>query len=282
MVQATRPQVTSLRTIIERRRQDLAEAAPDLEVVFHWGEPHEFPQARDFAYCFYTPGVAHVVLAPKTRHQHAARQDGLICHELGHGFLLHNKTQHNERMCDATAERLFGCHIYYDAEDVQTTAPEDPGARRPRPAHLPTGNGEPQPRRNITTAPRIREMERKKHEEQPLSNPIGRKFGGGVVVVRMPHGERRHIKHPGENSGTLCCPRTDTEKRSYRVVPVVDQNVAVDCYRCLRLAAYNQEARNSPIAVPPPSDRDLYTSLSRKKRLVSDTGEVLTNRRKKT
>lgn len=268
--------VSSLVTIIDDRLLDLENAAPDLRVVLHWGHPSEFPKNRDFAYCFYWEGRAHIIMAPKMEHQPAARQDGLLRHELAHALLLHRGQAHTEAECDATAERVFGAPLYYDRDDVQTTDPNAPGARRPRPSHLPRGDGTDAPRPTPASLLEITQMTNK----APLSNPIGKVFGPEVIVVRMPNGDRRHIKHP-ESEGTLCCPRAETAKRSYRVIPVMDQSVTVDCYRCLRLAAYNQRLRNSPVSVPPPSDRDLYASLSQKKSLVTSEGKALTNRRSK-
>ncbi len=132
-----------------RARFEQAKAiCPALQAALHMGEPSEFPKNRDYAYSLYTNGRAHIVFAPKVLHAHRSRQDALIRHELAHAVLQNAELDHNERECDATAERIFGDFIYYDAEDIQTLDAQAPGARRPRPDYLPRGDGTDAPRRN--------------------------------------------------------------------------------------------------------------------------------------
>lgn len=205
------------------RAQQAAARVPALFVSLRVGDPAQFPKPRDYAFCVPLGGRQEIVVSPKIFSASRDRQEGLIQHELGHAMLMALGRPHTERQCDAFAEETFGSRIYYDVDDVQTTA----GGARPRPPHLHTGE------ENMS--------------QKPLSNPIGKKFGRQVSVVRMMHGERRHIQNP--NTGlTLCNPRS-TEKRTYTVMPVIDPEATVDCYRCIKLAAINQERRGHPLKV---------------------------------
>lgn len=213
----------ALESVFYRRALQACARVPQLFVTLRLGEETEFPKPRDFAYCVDLGGRQEIVVAPKILNAVPARQDALIQHELGHAMLMALGVPHTERQCDEFAEQTFGSQIFYDAEDVQSTA----GGTRPRPSHLPTGE------ENMS--------------QQFRNNPIGKRFDAKVSVVRMQHGNRRHLQNP--NTGlTLCNPRS-TEKRTYTVIPVADPEATVDCYRCIKLAAMNQERRGHPLRV---------------------------------
>jgi len=100
------------------------------------GDAEEFPAARNMAYTTRDKrGDILVVVAPKlVVCGDVCRIEGVLRHEFGHAALWHlDRPKHSERDADAVAEDLFGSPIFYDDEDVQTTA----GGTRPRPSHLP-------------------------------------------------------------------------------------------------------------------------------------------------
>ena len=98
--------------------------------------------ARAFAFCedHGEGGAFRIAIAGKLNDPDLAddsRVDGILRHELAHAVLLHGgDTEHTERDADEVAESLFGSPIFYDEDDVQTTDPSAPGARRPRPEYL--------------------------------------------------------------------------------------------------------------------------------------------------
>lgn len=98
--------------------------------------------ARAFAFCedHGEGGAFRIAIAGKMNDPDLAddsRVEGILRHELAHAVLLHGgDTEHTERDADEVAEALFGSPIFYDEDDVQTTDPSAPGARRPRPEYL--------------------------------------------------------------------------------------------------------------------------------------------------
>jgi hypothetical protein len=242
--------------IFARLRRIAQREVPDLRVDLFLGTASDYPRARDFAACGLSQGRIFILVAPKMLNQPAARQEGLLRHELAHAVLVHRGIEHTEAECDAEAERLFGDPLYYDAEDVQTIDPKAPRARRPRPSYLPRGD-EHDPVRSFHSPKPENRMAKANPQQAPLQNPIGKKFNADVQIVRMPHGTRRHIKHPHPGTATLCCPHLETKAREYSIIPVTDQDVTVDCYRCLKLAAYNQQLRGNPLNVGTASELGL-------------------------
>lgn len=216
-------QTQELERAFHRLAAQARTVVPRLFVTLSLGPDTLFPEARDYAFCVPLPGRCDIVVSRKILTAHPLQRDALLCHELSHAMLCTLGREHTERECDAFAEEVFGSPVYYDEHDVQTFDPKN--GRRPRPAHLPDGE----------------------KMKQPLQNPLGKKFSPQVRVVRMKHGDRRHIQNP-ETGLTLCNPRS-TEKRNYTVFPVPDPDATVDCYRCLKLAAMNQERRGSPVKV---------------------------------
>jgi hypothetical protein len=103
--------------------------------------------ARAFAFCedHGEGGAFRIAIAGKLNDPDLAddsRVDGILRHELAHAVLLHGgDTEHTERDADEVAEALFGSPIFYDEDDVQTTDPSAPGARRPRPEYLDDEDG---------------------------------------------------------------------------------------------------------------------------------------------
>ena len=98
------------------------------------GDPAEFPQVRNYAYTTGLPGgLIRVVFSPKIFDAPLHRALALIRHELAHALLLYQGVDHSERQCDAVAEALWNCRIYYDSQDVQSIR----SGTRPRPAYLP-------------------------------------------------------------------------------------------------------------------------------------------------
>lgn len=95
--------------------------------------------ARAFAFCedHGEGGAFRIAIAGKLNDADDSRVEGILRHELAHAVLLHGgDTEHTERDADEVAEALFGSPIFYDEDDVQTTDPSAPGARRPRPEYL--------------------------------------------------------------------------------------------------------------------------------------------------
>ena len=103
--------------------------------------------SRAFAFCedHGEGGAFRIAIAGKLNDPDLAddsRVDGILRHELAHAVLLHGgDTEHTERDADEVAEALFGSPIFYDEDDVQTTDPSAPGARRPRPEYLDDEDG---------------------------------------------------------------------------------------------------------------------------------------------
>ena len=101
---------------------------------------------RAYAFCedledgAFRIAVAHKMNEPSITDD--SRIEGLLRHELAHAVLLHTgDLEHTERDADDVAEALFSSPLYYDEEDVQTTDPSAPGARRPRPFYLDDEHG---------------------------------------------------------------------------------------------------------------------------------------------
>lgn len=89
-----------------------------------------YPNRRDFAK---TTGST-IYVSPKLIGSDIDRIRGLLYHELGHVLLMQSGDfDHSEDYADYVAELCFQTPIYYDTEDVQTTA----YGVRPRPPHLP-------------------------------------------------------------------------------------------------------------------------------------------------
>lgn len=127
--------------LVRKRVTQAGAAFPDLplRVSVSLGDPAEFPEDRNYAYSAWDGASASIVFSPKVLDADAEQQDALLRHELSHAVLQHAGLPHSERDCDDAAERIFGDPLYYDHRDVQTLNPRAPGARRPRPAYLPTG-----------------------------------------------------------------------------------------------------------------------------------------------
>jgi hypothetical protein len=109
---------------------------PQLRVAIYEAPAHDFPKARDFAYCHTEPerGTWVIGTAPKMDKQPIERIVALLMHEIAHAELMdRGDYNHTECAADQTAERLFSAKIYYDSEDVQTVKP----GQRPRPPYLP-------------------------------------------------------------------------------------------------------------------------------------------------
>jgi hypothetical protein len=98
---------------------------------------------RAYAFCEdLDDGAFRIAVAGKLNDADDSRVEGLLRHELAHAVLLHTgDLEHTERDADDVAEALFSSPLFYDEEDVQTTDPSAPGARRPRPAYLDDANG---------------------------------------------------------------------------------------------------------------------------------------------
>lgn len=106
---------------------------PEFEVLVRQGFPHEFPAARNFAYCMDTRPPT-IVYAPKLAWQDEDRVTAVLAHEMGHAALFRaNQPEHTEREADVVAEALFGVQIHYDADTVQSLRT----GVRPRPGSLP-------------------------------------------------------------------------------------------------------------------------------------------------
>lgn len=89
-----------------------------------------YPRPRDFAK---TTGST-IYVSPKLIGSDVERVRGLLYHEVGHVLLMQSGDfDHPEDYADYVAELCFQTPIYYDSEDVQTTAKGE----RPRPSHLP-------------------------------------------------------------------------------------------------------------------------------------------------
>lgn len=140
-VPAKQRRQAAFEALVRDRVAQVGAALPDLplRVSVSLGDPAEFPKDRNYAYSAWDGHTASIVFAPKVLDADLAQQDALLRHELSHAILQHAGLPHSERDCDAVAERVFGAPLYYDYRDVQTLNPRAPGARRPRPAHLPTG-----------------------------------------------------------------------------------------------------------------------------------------------
>ena len=113
---------------------------PTVDVDLRLGRAADFPEPRDYAYCEKTgDNRARITLAPRFAAADTSRQRGILMHELAHAALLTADLPHTEAETDRVAERIFNRFLYYDHDDVQTIA-KVPGARRTRPAYLPTGS----------------------------------------------------------------------------------------------------------------------------------------------
>lgn len=134
-------QVVNLRRdffrLVKARLQAVQEAIPGIQVDIGFGPPGDYPNERDFAYSAWDGKKATIRFSQKVLYVPTATQDALIRHELSHAMLQNASLDHSERECDAVAERIFGDLIYYDSNDVQTLDAHRPGAKRPRPTHLP-------------------------------------------------------------------------------------------------------------------------------------------------
>lgn len=98
---------------------------------------------RAYAFCEdLEDGSFRISVAGKLNDAEDSRVEGLLQHELAHSVLLHTGDMaHTERDADEVAAALFGMPLYYDEDDVQTTDPSAPGARKPRPSYLDDENG---------------------------------------------------------------------------------------------------------------------------------------------
>ena len=130
--QRATPRVAAIFARLLRQAQ---RSLPSLRVDLREGAAHDFPAARNYAYCSHSRGRITIVVAPRMAQATRPRIEGVLMHELGHAvFFAGGELQHAEREADKLAERLFSRMIRYDAAlDVQTTG----RGNRPRPAHLP-------------------------------------------------------------------------------------------------------------------------------------------------
>jgi hypothetical protein len=114
-----------------------------IEVDESAGERGGHACTRAYAFCEdLDDGSFRIAVARKMNDAEDSRVEGLLRHELAHAVLLHGgDLEHTERDADEVAEALFGSPLYYDEDDVQTTDPSAPGARRPRPEYLDDENG---------------------------------------------------------------------------------------------------------------------------------------------
>lgn len=114
-----------------------------IEVDESAGERGGHACTRAYAFCEdLDDGSFRIAVAHKMNEADDSRIEGLLRHELAHAVLLHGgDLEHTERDADEVAEALFGSPLYYDEDDVQTTDPSAPGARRPRPAYLDDAQG---------------------------------------------------------------------------------------------------------------------------------------------
>lgn len=131
------PRITaSFRKLLARAQR----LAPSLRSSVKTGDMAAFKGGRAFGFCEVKPvrGVYRITVAPDLEHHAAGRIEGILAHELGHALLMHGgNLHHSERDADEAAEAILGRALYYDGNDVQTTAARAPGARRPRPSYLP-------------------------------------------------------------------------------------------------------------------------------------------------
>ena len=133
--------------IFDRLQQETQAVMPDFHVRLLLGHPADYPHKRNCAMCMYldTPHgrKIDILVAPKVLKMDRGRQEGLLRHELGHAVEFHlgvdrlhqwmpNLPAGGERRADAVAERLYGGHIFYDHDLIQTIN----GGTRPRPVHL--------------------------------------------------------------------------------------------------------------------------------------------------
>ena len=109
-----------------------------IEVDESAGERGGHACTRAYAFCEdLDDGSFRIAVAGKLDSADDSRVEGLLRHELAHAVLLHGgDLEHTERDADEVAEALFGSPLYYDEDDVQTTDPSAPDAKRPRPAYL--------------------------------------------------------------------------------------------------------------------------------------------------
>ena len=119
---------------------------------------------RAYAFCEdLEDGSFRIAVAGKMNDADDSRVEGLLQHELAHAVLLHTgDLDHTERDADEVAAGLFGTPIYYDEDDVQTTDPSAPGARKPRPHYLDDADG-----RTLDSA-HLDEAEFDKERENPM------------------------------------------------------------------------------------------------------------------
>jgi GNAT superfamily N-acetyltransferase len=117
---------------------------PDVSFIEDW---EAGTHGRHFA--FFDPSTTKIAVSPRLALQPRHRQDGVLRHELGH--LVHetagrkgliekmgNLSKSDEVLADQIATFIWKEPIYYDAEEVQTTDPNQ-AAFWPsgRPSHLP-------------------------------------------------------------------------------------------------------------------------------------------------
>lgn len=145
-------------TLVERRWEEAMDklGLPEGYVNFSWqlgGEYPHFHTKRGYAVAFnhsmasHPPHVCSIMFAAKTADAPEHRQDGLIRHEIGHCIdYIVPKTALNrwaakrgvdlpstaERRADMIAYLIWGKHIYYDKDLVQSTKQ----GIYPRPEHL--------------------------------------------------------------------------------------------------------------------------------------------------
>ena len=135
---------------LHRDARDVAGAG--FRVPLLVGEPHQFPERRNMAYCVYkdagdgTRSIA-IVVAPKLCRGNEARIEAILRHELAHAIEFHvgEAELHEmaaadgirlpkgiERRADRVAEIIWDDPIHYDRDLVQTLE----RGQRPRPRHL--------------------------------------------------------------------------------------------------------------------------------------------------
>jgi len=122
------------RSIFRSLASGIATHAPGLRCRLSLGDPHDFPNERNFAMCgLIADDEANVIVAPKIEDEPDAVIHALLRHELAHAILLYcGHDGHSERDADELAEAVWGDQLRYDHRNVQTLAP----GKWPRPRHL--------------------------------------------------------------------------------------------------------------------------------------------------
>ncbi len=124
---------------------DVNKQYPQIEVHLEVGDPSEFPEDRDYAYCEHCiDNTIKIVVAPGFENLPDLNQEAILRHELAHAleFALGVKRANHdfgpmlsrtpERRADQIAEVFWQEPILYDEKDLQTL---DQG-HYPRPERL--------------------------------------------------------------------------------------------------------------------------------------------------